>query len=134
MPQGTNSTMCAGQAKHYQLCQQQVRTTSSTDWSLLGHVGVGGGGITIGAARAPTLRVQLVRQRSADKGYDPILEWSTVVAFEDVGDGLYSLGLGGGGKGYKNIFVVGWEEGQSFSSMLFPLLEVIFARLLNTAV
>ncbi|NXX86739.1 ATL2 protein, partial [Urocolius indicus] len=23
MPQGTNSTMCAGQAKHYQLCQQQ---------------------------------------------------------------------------------------------------------------
>ncbi|NWR56254.1 ATL2 protein, partial [Bucorvus abyssinicus] len=24
MPQGTNSTMCVGQAKHYQLCQQQL--------------------------------------------------------------------------------------------------------------
>lgn len=56
-----------------------------------------------------------------------------MVAFEDVGGGLYSLGLGGGGKGYKNVFVVGWEEGRSFSSMFFPLLEVIFARLLNTA-
>lgn len=42
MPQGTNSTMCVGQAKHYQLCQQQVRTTSSPDWSSLGGVGLGG--------------------------------------------------------------------------------------------
>lgn len=42
MPQGMNSTMCVGQAKHYQLCQQQVRSTSSSDCSLLGAVGLRG--------------------------------------------------------------------------------------------
>ena len=42
MPQGTNNTMCVGQAKHYQLCQQQVRTASSTDWSSLGDAGLSG--------------------------------------------------------------------------------------------
>ena len=63
-----------------------------------------------------------------------LLERLAVVAFEDVGDGLYSLGLRGGGKGYKNMFVVGWGEGRSFSSMLFPSVEVIFAGLLKTAV
>lgn len=44
MPQGTNSTMCVGQAKHYQLCQQQVRTASSTDLSG----GCGTQGVTAG--------------------------------------------------------------------------------------
>lgn len=56
MPQGTNSTMCVGQAKHYQLCQQQVRTTSSTDWFLLGDVG----------CRGPHLELQEHQQSGCD--------------------------------------------------------------------
>lgn len=77
MPQGMNSTMCVGQAKHYQLCQQQVRTTSSTPWCLLGDVGLRGSCLELQEHQA--LRVRLVpRGVSADKGYDSLLEWLTV--------------------------------------------------------
>lgn len=61
MPQGTNSTMCIGQAKHYQLCQQQVRTASSTDWPSVGDVKS-----TLGPASAGAAAVR-VWQRSADR-------------------------------------------------------------------
>lgn len=61
MPQGTNSTMCVGQAKHYQLCQQQVRTASSTDWPSVGDVRS-----TLGPASAGAAAVR-VWQRSADR-------------------------------------------------------------------
>ena len=103
MPQGTNSTMCVGQAKQYQLCQQQVRTTSSTDWSSLGDAGLRGSHLELQEHQHSGCdwSVRGVQTRGM---IHSLLEWLAVVAFEDVGDGLYSLGLRGGGKGYKNIF------------------------------
>lgn len=59
-----------------------------------------------GAAKSPALGVGLVPQRMETR--DMILPWGAGWgAFEDVGDGLYSLGLGDGTKGCKSMFVVG---------------------------
>lgn len=72
MPQGTNSTMCVGQAKHYQLCQQQVRTTSSPDWSSLGGVGLGGSHLEL---QITSTRGGTGPSEDGDKGYDALLGW-----------------------------------------------------------
>lgn len=84
MPQGTNSTVCGGQAKHYQLCQQQVRTASSTDRSSLGDAGLRGSRSVLQEEGVTGLSEQCRRIRS----------WSgSWCAFEGGADGLYCPGL-----------------------------------------
>lgn len=71
--------------------------------------GCGTQGVLLGAAKSPALGVGLVPQRMETR--DVILSWGGGwCAFEDVGDGLCSLGLGDGTEGCKSIFVVGRDE------------------------